>query len=148
MIEVPTKVLDPESGVTPPEPMRAGDAAADIRSCEAVVIPARGRAVVSTGIAIGLPVNTCGLVLPRSGLAFKHGVTVMNAPGLIDSGYRGEIKVSLFNSSDEDFKVNDGDRIAQLLVLPLDKVALVATQELPEGIDDRGEAGFGSSGVA
>ena len=148
MIEVPIKVLDPASGAEPPKPMRAGDAAADLRASEPAKIAAGGRAMVGTGLAVAIPPTACGLVLPRSGLAAKHGVTLLNSPGLIDSGYRGELKIILYNSSDEDFVVEAGDRIAQFMILGLDKVSFLATDELPEGIDDRGVAGFGSSGVA
>ena len=128
--------------------MRAGDAAADLRAVEPAKIPARGHAMVGTGLAVAIPPTACGLVLPRSGLAAKHGITLLNSPGLIDSGYRGELKIILHNTSDSDFAVEAGDRIAQLMIIGLDKVSFLATDELPDGIDDRGEAGFGSSGVA
>ncbi len=148
VIEVPVKVLDPNSGAVAPQPMRAGDAAADLRAVEPAKIPAGSYAMVGTGLAVAIPPTACGLVLPRSGLAAKHGITLLNSPGLIDSGYRGELRIILYNTSDSDFAVEAGDRIAQLMIIGLDKVSFLATDELPEGIDDRGEAGFGSSGVA
>lgn len=144
MIDVPLLSLD--SGLAAPAQIRTGDAAADLPSREDVLIGAGERVLVPTGFAIGLPVNTCGLVLSRSGLALKHGIAVLNAPGLIDSGYRGEIRVILLNTSSESYQIRRGDRIAQLLVLPTPAFALVAVDELPGAVDDRGSDGFGSSG--
>lgn len=136
--------LDPD--LESPAQMRAGDAAADLPARIDVEIAPGQRVLVPTGFAIALPAQTCGLVLPRSGLALNFGVTVLNAPGLIDSGYRGEIKVILINTSDEAYQVKRGQRIAQLLVMPAPTFSLVATKELPDAVDDRGSAGFGSSG--
>lgn len=145
MITVPVKALQEEVEV--PKPNRQGDAAADLRANEALVVAAGERAFVGTGLSVAIPQNACGLVLPRSGLALKHGITLLNSPGLIDSGYRGEVKIILLNTGDEDFKIAVGDRIAQLLILGLDQVEFVAVDELPSGVDDRGAQGFGSSGV-
>lgn len=125
----------------------AGDAGADLVAAEAVVLAPGERALVGTGTAIALPAGTVGLVAPRSGLAAKHGITIVNAPGVIDSGYRGELKVCLLNTDPrEPFAIEPGDRIAQLLVLPIPPVRFVPVAELPEGV--RGAAGFGSSGVS
>ncbi len=126
--------------------MRSGDAAADLPARIDTVVPARGRALVPTGFAVAIPSGWCGLVLPRSGLALKNGVTVLNAPGLIDSGYRGELQVILHNSGDTDFAVERGQRIAQFLVLPVPAVSYDEVDELPAADDDRGAQGFGSSG--
>ncbi len=126
--------------------MRLGDAAADLTSVEAVTLGAGERAMVGTGVAVAIPTGMCGLVLPRSGLAAKHGITVLNSPGLIDSGYRGELKVILLNTSSKDFTIEPGERIAQFMVMAVPGIAFSAVEELPEAIDDRGAAGFGSSG--
>jgi dUTP pyrophosphatase len=121
-----------------------GDAGADLKSTETLVIPARGRALVKTGVKIALPNGYVALVHPRSGLAAKHGITVLNTPGTVDAGYRGEVMVTLYNSSDEDFSVNRGDRIAQLVIQQVEHASFVAVQELPES--ERGTRGFGSTG--
>lgn len=128
------------------EPIYAkpGDAGADLRSAEQLILPARSRALVKTGVRIALPVGYVGLVHPRSGLAAKHGITVLNTPGTVDAGYRGEIMVTLYNSSDEDFEVLVGDRIAQLVIQQVERANFVAVAELPGS--ERGETGFGSSG--
>ena len=104
------------------------------------------RALVPTGFAVAIPEGFCGLILPRSGLALKHGLTVLNTPGLIDSGYRGELQVILYNSGDEAVAIERGQRIAQLLILGVPDLAFVLVDELPPSGDDRGAAGFGSSG--
>jgi dUTP pyrophosphatase len=128
------------------EPVYAkpGDAGADLRSTTALTIPAGQRSLVPTGVSIALPAGYVGLVHPRSGLAAKHGITVLNTPGTIDAGYRGEIMVILYNSSTADFEVAIGDRIAQLLIQAVETAKFVAVEKLPES--DRGETGFGSSG--
>ena len=128
------------------EPIYAkpGDAGADLRSTEQLILPARSRALVKTGVRIALPEGDVGLVHPRSGLAAKHGITVLNTPGTVDAGYRGEIMVTLYNSSDEDFEVLVGDRIAQLVIQQVERANFVAVAELPGS--ERGETGFGSSG--
>ncbi len=152
MIEIPVLRLDdnhPLAATDPlelPRRMRPGDAAADLPARIEVEIPAGERCLVPTGFAVAVPFGACGLVLPRSGLALKHGLTLLNSPGLIDSGYRGELKVLLYNTSREAVTVSRGQRIAQFLVLAVDQLALVEVPDLPPGPDDRGSDGFGSSG--
>ena len=129
-------------------PQRAhdDDAGYDLHACEAATIAPGGRAVVGTGIAIELPPGHAGWVVPRSGLAARHGISVVNAPGLIDAGYRGEIRVILLNTdAREPFGVAPGDRIAQLVVVPVAAAQLVEAAELGETA--RGSAGFGSTGA-
>ena len=121
-----------------------GDAGADLRARVAVVVPAGGRILVPTGVSIALPDGYVGLVHPRSGLAHKHGITVLNTPGTVDAGYRGEIAVNLYNSSQTDFAVEVGDRIAQLVIQQVEKAQFIAVDKLPES--DRGEGGHGSTG--
>jgi dUTP pyrophosphatase len=131
-----------------PVPQRAvaGDAAADLVAAEAATLAPGQRATVGTGLRIALPAGTAALVLPRSGLAAKHGITVVNAPGLIDAGYRGEIRVTLLNTDPAtSYDVAIGDRIAQLLVLPLPEVRFVPVERLPGS--HRGAGGFGSTGT-
>ena len=122
-----------------------GDAGCDLRASEATVVPARGRVLVKTGVSIALPEGYVGLVHPRSGLAAKSGITVLNTPGTIDAGYRGEIMVTLYNSTDDDFMVARLDRIAQLVIQEFAKAEFVAVDSLPES--HRGDSGFGSTGV-
>jgi dUTP pyrophosphatase len=124
---------------------KPGDAGCDLRASEAAVVPARGRVLVKTGVSIALPDGYVGLVHPRSGLAAKHGITVLNTPGTIDAGYRGELMVTLYNSSDVDFEVARLDRIAQLVIQQFSKAEFIEVEKLPES--DRGETGFGSSGL-
>jgi len=124
---------------------KAGDAGADLRSVEKITLEPQSRALVKTGIKIALPDGYVGLVHPRSGLALKHGVTVLNSPGTIDAGYRGEIMVTLFNSSNESFEIAAGDRIAQLLIQEVAKAHFIRVESLPDS--DRSETGFGSSGT-
>lgn len=121
-----------------------GDAGADLKSTEDINIPARGRALVHTGVKIALPDGYVALVHPRSGLAAKSGITVLNTPGTVDAGYRGEIMVTLFNSSDTDFSVKRGDRIAQLVIQQVEKASFIKVSALPES--ERGARGFGSTG--
>jgi dUTP pyrophosphatase len=121
-----------------------GDAGADLKSTEDVTVPARGRVLVKTGVKIALPNGFVGLVHPRSGLAAKSGITVLNTPGTVDAGYRGEIMVTLYNSTDEDFKVSRGDRIAQLVIQAVEHATFVQVSDLPDSA--RGTGGFGSSG--
>jgi dUTP pyrophosphatase len=128
-------------------PTRAhpGDAGLDLYAAEPAELAAGCRASVGTGIAIEVPEGRAGLVLPRSGLAARHGVSVVNAPGLIDSGYRGEVRVLLLNTDpEESFTVAAGDRIAQLVLVPVDAVEPVAVERLETSV--RGSGGFGSSG--
>ena len=120
------------------------DAGMDIRSVADVTVPARGRALVPTGLVVLLPPLYEAQVRPRSGLALKHGITVLNTPGTIDSGYRGEIGVILFNSSDVDFQIKKGDRVAQVVIAPVTQPVIEEAQEIDE--TDRGAGGFGSTG--
>lgn len=123
-----------------------GDAGADLISTDTVTLAPGQRATVGTGVAIALPDGYVCFVVPRSGLAFKHGITIVNAPGTVDAGYRGEIKVSLLNTDAEHaFTINAGDRIAQMIVMPVSRARFVRVNELPGS--DRGEGGFGSTGV-
>jgi dUTP pyrophosphatase len=121
-----------------------GSAGLDLRSAEALTLKPGARALVSTGISIALPENTEAQVRPRSGLAVKHGVTVLNAPGTIDSDYRGEIKVPLINLGADEFVIARGDRIAQMVVAPVVQVTLSEVMSLDD--TTRGQGGFGSSG--
>ena len=120
------------------------DAGMDIRSVADMTVPARGRALVPTGLVVLLPRLYEAQVRPRSGLALKHGITVLNTPGTIDSGYRGEIGVILFNSSDVDFQIKKGDRVAQVVIAPVTQPVIEEAQEIDE--TDRGAGGFGSTG--
>lgn len=123
-----------------------GDAGVDLRSVERIVLEPQERAMVATGLAIALPEGYAGFVLPRSGLAAKHGISIVNAPGLIDSNYRGELKVILLNTDpDKSFTIEIGDRIAQLIVMPVPTINFEQIEELTES--QRGESGFGSSGI-
>jgi dUTP pyrophosphatase len=129
-----------------PHYAQPGDAGADLRSAESVTIAAGKRALVRTGVSIALQDGFVGLVHPRSGLATKHGITVLNAPGTVDAGYRGEIMVTLLNTSDESFEISIGDRVAQLLIQEVYRAKFIQVSELPGS--DRGLGGFGSTGVA
>jgi dUTP pyrophosphatase len=122
-----------------------GDAGYDLRSAENAVVPARSRHTVNTGVSIALPAGYVALVHPRSGLAAKHGITVLNAPGTVDAGYRGQMLITLVNHSDEDFEITRGDRIAQMLFQKFESARFVHVTELPGS--QRGSAGFGSTGV-
>ena len=124
-----------------------GDAGADLRSAEHLVLEPGGRATVGTGVSIALPDGYVAFVVPRSGLASKHGITIVNSPGTVDAGYRGEIRVTLLNTdSSEAYPVAVGDRIAQLIVMPVARAAFVAVQTLPGS--HRGDGGFGSTGYS
>ena len=141
--ELPVRRLDP--GLPLPAYAHPGDAGADLCAAEDLVLPPGGRATVGTGIAIAVPDGHAAFVHPRSGLASRHGVTVVNAPGTIDAGYRGEVRVVLLNTDqDEAFTVRRGDRIAQLVVQPVTRVRFLDVTELPA--TPRGEGGFGSTG--
>jgi dUTP pyrophosphatase len=122
-----------------------GDAGADLVASEAHTIDPGQRVIVGTGLAMAIPEGLAGFVLPRSGLATRSGITVANAPGLIDSGYRGELRVGLINHSDEPFAVNPGDRIAQLVIMAVEAVEYVEVEVLDE--TSRGSGGFGSTGI-
>jgi dUTP pyrophosphatase len=143
-MRIPVRRIDPTLPL--PAAQHAGDAGHDLRAREGVVLaPAGGRAAVPTGIAVAIPPGWAGLILPRSGLALRHGVTCLNAPGLIDAGYRDEIRVILVNHDPtEPFKVEVGDRIAQLVI---QEVAAVEWDEVEDlGQTARGQGGFGSTG--
>ena len=143
-LEIPLKQLD--EGLQMPACAYAGDAGVDLRSAEDLVLAPFERAMVPCGFSIAIPEGHAGFVLPRSGLAAKHGISIVNAPGLIDSGYRGEIKVILVNlDAEESFEIKRGDRIAQLVILATPEVDYQPADELPES--ERGEGGFGSSGL-
>lgn len=133
------------AGAALPRRAHEGDAGLDLYACEAAHIGPGERWSVGTGVAVEIPAGHAGLVLPRSGLARDHGISLVNSPGLIDSGYRGELRVLLLNTDPaETFRVASGDRIAQLLIAP---IALAEPVEAPELADSvRGEGGFGSSG--
>ena len=121
-----------------------GDAGLDLSSCEHVVLEPGERALVHTGVAVAIPPGYAGYVQPRSGLANEHGITIVNSPGLVDSGYRGELRIILLNTDlAHSFEIEPGMRIAQLVLLPVPPVELRVVDELPES--DRGERGFGSS---
>jgi dUTP pyrophosphatase len=127
-----------------PRPAYAGDAGLDLAACEHVVLEPGERATVATGLAVAIPPGYAGYVQPRSGLAEQHGITIVNTPGLVDSGYRGELRVILLNTDREQpFAIEPGMRIAQLVLLPVPPVELRVVDELPES--ERGERGFGSS---
>jgi dUTP pyrophosphatase len=147
MLRVDLHQLDPELGV--PTYARPGDAGADlIARHDAVLAAAGGRALVPTGVAVAIPEGYAGLILPRSGLALRHGVTCLNAPGLIDAGFRGELQVILVNHDPvEEYAVTRGDRIAQLVIVRVEEAAfaLVAADDLGEAT--RGAGGFGHTGV-
>jgi dUTP pyrophosphatase len=129
-----------------PKYAQPGDAGADLRSSQAIVIQPGERATVSTGMAIALPAGYVGLVHSRSGLAAKNGIMVLNSPGTIDAGYRGEIKVTLLNTDKtEPFEIKVGDRIAQLLVQQVEQARFIQVEFLPDS--NRGDGGFGSTGV-
>ena len=122
-----------------------GDAGADLIATEAVRLEPGQRALVGTGVRIALPEGFAAFVVPRSGLAAKHGITIVNAPGTVDAGYRGEIKVALLNTDAEvAYDVAQGDRIAQLIVMPVARARFLPVDELPESL--RGDGGFGSTG--
>jgi dUTP pyrophosphatase len=140
---VPVKLLGSRARL--PERAYEHDAAYDLYAAEDLVVQPLGRAVVGTGIVLGLPPGLAALTLPRSGLAARHGISIVNAPGLIDPGYRGEVRIILLNTDqNEAFPVNVGDRVAQLLFLPLSDVVLRPAGELDT--TQRGPQGFGSSG--
>jgi dUTP pyrophosphatase len=127
-----------------PERAYSGDAGLDLAACERVTLRPGERAVVPTGVAVAIPEGHAGFVQPRSGLAARSGITIVNAPGLIDSGYRGEVRVILLNTDREQtFVVEPGMRIAQLVVLPVPEIEPVVVDELPAS--ERGVRGFGSS---
>ncbi len=142
MTELPFKRLDGKAML--PERAYVGDAGLDLAASERVELAPGARAVVGTGLAVAIPEGHAGFVQPRSGLAAKHGITIVNAPGLVDAGYRGELKVVLLNTDlEETFVVEPGMRIAQLVVVPVVVSEPKDVTELPDSF--RGERGFGSS---
>jgi dUTP pyrophosphatase len=142
LIELPIQRLRAEAVI--PERAYAGDAGLDLAACERVELAPGERALVGTGLAVAIPEGYAGFVQPRSGLAARHGLTIVNSPGLVDSGYRGELRVIVLNTdSSEPFVVEPGMRIAQLVVLPIPELELVEVDELPAS--ERGVRGFGSS---
>ncbi|MBF4581716.1 dUTP diphosphatase [Curtobacterium sp. VKM Ac-2865] len=133
------------TGENAPVHAHPGDAGADLVSTEAFVLAPGARRLVGTGVSIALPDGHAAFVVPRSGLAAKHGITIVNSPGTVDSGYRGEIKVALLNTDQtEPYEVHVGDRIAQMIVMPVPPVVFTRVDELPDSV--RGLGGFGSSG--
>lgn len=136
--------LDP--GAQSPTRAHADDAGLDLHALTEGMIPPHGRQTVATGVHLALTVGTVGLVCPRSGLAAKRGITVLNAPGVVDAGYRGDVSVILHNTSDEWFHWNAGDRIAQLLIMKLPTITIEEWAEFPD-TTSRGVDGFGSTGI-
>ncbi|MDH6237341.1 dUTP diphosphatase [Cryobacterium sp. CG_9.6] len=129
-----------------PEYAHAGDAGADLHSAEALTLAPGERHLVATGVSIALPDGFAAFVVPRSGLASKHGITIVNSPGTVDAGYRGEIKVALLNTDlTRAFSIAVGDRIAQLIIMPVARATFIPVDRLPGS--QRGESGFGSTGV-
>jgi dUTP pyrophosphatase len=147
MLRVPLHRLDPE--LVMPTYARPGDAGADLIASRNVVLAARGgRALVPTGVAVAIPEGYAGLVLPRSGLALRHGVTCLNAPGLIDAGYRGELQVLLVNHDPvDDYAVSRGDRIAQLVIVRVEEALFDPVPAEGLGEATRGSGGFGHTGT-
>jgi dUTP pyrophosphatase len=141
---LPVALLHPAA--RPPARTRPGDAGYDLCAVEPFSLAPGDRATVPTGIAVAIPAGQAGLVVPRSGLAARHGLSVVNGPGLIDPGYRGEVKVVLVNLGAEPYAGEAGDRIAQLVLVDCHTPEIAVVTELPPGPDDRGPAGFGSSG--
>jgi len=146
MLRVPLHRLDPELPV--PAYAREGDAGADlVARIDAVLACRGGRAVVPTGVAVAIPMGYAGFVLPRSGLAARHGITCLNTPGLVDSGYRGELQVVLVNHDPaRDYEVHRGDRIAQLVLLRVESVSFELVEAGGLGESERGRGGFGHTG--
>lgn len=123
-----------------------GDAGADLHAAEAVTLEPGQRALVGTGVRIALPDGYVAFVVPRSGLATKHGITIVNSPGTVDAGYRGEVRVTLLNTDAQaPFTIAPGDRIAQLIVMPVSRAEFIRVERLPGSV--RGEGGFGSTGI-
>jgi len=141
VIEVAVRRLRPDAEI--PGQAYEGDAGLDLAACEPAVLEPGERAIVPTGVAVEIPEGYAGFVQPRSGLAARHGIGIVNSPGLIDSGYRGEIRVVLLNTGREPFSVEAGMRIAQLVIAPVASVRLVEVDEL--AASERGSQGFGSS---
>lgn len=141
-MKVPLRRIDPDLPL--PRHARPGDAGVDLYSRETLVLAPGERRLVPTGIAIAVPVGHAGLVTPRSGLAARSGIGIVNAPGVVDSGYRGELAVALINHGSEPVRIERGDRIAQLVVVPVAELEFEVVEELETS--ERGEGGFGSTG--
>jgi dUTP pyrophosphatase len=143
-LQVPLQHLDPELAL--PAYAKAGDAGADLVARESQVLAAGGgRALIPTGVAVAIPEGYAGFVLPRSGLALRHGITCLNTPGLIDAGYRDELRVLLVNTDPkDDYKVQRGDRIAQLVIMRVEQADFGVVEQLSPS--ERGTGGFGHSG--
>jgi len=144
VLKIPVRRLDPELPL--PEYAKPGDAGVDLRAATDLVLePGGGRGLVPTGLAVAIPRGYAGFIQPRSGLAMRHGVTCLNTPGLIDAGYRGELKVLLVNTDPkEPFEIRRGERIAQLVIQAVEHVSFLEVDELDE--TERGEGGFGHTG--
>ena len=143
MIKLLVKRLDPSMPL--PAYARPGDAGLDLNAAHDITLEPGARALVGTGLAVAIPFGFAGLVLPRSGLAREQGVTVLNAPGLVDAGYRGELKVLLVNHGGEPVTLRRGERVAQLVIQRVESAELIELAELPPS--ERGEGGFGSTGA-
>ncbi|WP_067199711.1 dUTP diphosphatase [Microbacterium sp. XT11] len=144
-VDVPIIAPVLDGHVALPAYAHPGDAGADLVAAEAVRLEPGERALVPTGVRIALPEGYAAFVVPRSGLAVKHGITIVNSPGTVDAGYRGEIKVSLLNTDLRSaYDVAVGDRIAQLIIMPVTRARFLPVEELPESV--RGDGGFGSTG--
>jgi dUTP pyrophosphatase len=144
VVRLALKRLDPDLPL--PAYAREGDAGLDLHAAETVTVEPGGRALVRTGIAVAIPAGFAGFVLPRSGLAFRLGITLLNTPGLIDAGYRGEVKVLLVNhDAASPVTLERGDRIAQLVIQRVERAEVVVVDELPPS--ERGDGGFGSTGA-
>jgi dUTP pyrophosphatase len=144
-VDIKIKVL--EEGLTVPRYAHPGDAGLDLPSRADMVLEPGQRAMVPTGIAVAIPAGFAGFVLPRSGLAARHGISLVNSPGLIDSGYRGEVSVVMINTDrSAPFQIQRGDRIAQLVIQKVEEVSVSQVQDLDD--TSRGEGGFGSTGLS
>ena len=143
---MPVRRLESDDNRPLPAYAHPGDGGADLVAAhDAIIEPAGGRTVIGTGVAIAIPEGYAGFVLPRSGLAVRHGITCLNTPGLVDAGYRGELRVLLVNTDpSEPYTVSRGDRIAQLVIQRVEQAEFVEFEELDEA--RRGDAGFGSTG--
>ena len=143
--DLPVQILMLDDGLEPPAYATDGDAGADLRTAVDLVLEPGERVLVPTGVAMALPPGYVGLVHPRSGLAARHGLTIVNAPGTVDAGYRGEIKVCLLNTDRQDaVRLSRGDRIAQLVIQRVERAAFAVVDQLPDSA--RGTGGFGSTG--
>lgn len=142
MIDVKVERID--SGIPMPSYAYDGDAGMDLRSTEYVEVKPNERVLVGTGLRMAIPRGYYAAIVPRSGMAFKHGITVVNTPGTIDSKYRGEVKVAIHNVGDETYFINRRDRIAQIIFKKQEEANLMEVEDLDD--TDRGEGGFGSSG--